>query len=152
MSSTRSAPPLVIEPRPSRLLITLLGLVHVAGAGVILSLPLPAWQLALLLACVLLNLVRVLRNTPGIRRRGRVYRLTWKADGSWWLEEYAGDSYSLRLSASSFVHPWLVVLNFSRAGKGSGVSVPLLPDALDPARFRQLRVRLGLEGTNPNTA
>jgi hypothetical protein len=50
------------------------------------------------------------------------------------------------LHPSTYVHPWLVVLNFRLADRRRLRSLVLLPDTLDADSFRHLRLRLGLIG------
>lgn len=46
------------------------------------------------------------------------------------------------LHGSSFVSPWLTVLNLSPEGRWRTVSLVILPDAVEREAFRQLRVLL----------
>ena len=72
--------------------------------------------------------------------------MTWKDSGEWVLELEDDTHYETRLLPSSYASPWLVVLNFDRAEASNKRSVTLFRDALDQELFRQLRVRLGMEG------
>ena len=57
-----------------------------------------------------------------------------------------GESLPAALHESTYVHPWLVVLNFRQADKRGLLTFALAPDALDGETFRELRVRLKIEG------
>ena len=74
--------------------------------------------------------------------------LTWKEGGEWVLELNDGTQYETYILPSSYVSPWLVVLNFSQVENQRGRSVTFFRDALDQESFRRLRVRMGLEGKN----
>lgn len=145
-SSKRSVTPLVLEPRPSRRLITLFTGFHLGALVLLPALPLPAsmlWALALLLG---LSGYAVWRQ---LRRR---VVLTWAADGGWWWEE-GGEALPLRLLADSTLLGGLVVLNFALEGRRGRRSLLLATDSLEPDLGRQLRVRLRLDGgRDPNQA
>jgi len=97
-------------------------------------------------AMLLVSLIVALRKQPGSVGEGGVKTLVWKEDGEWLLETIDGESLPATLHESTYVHPWLVVLNFRQANKRGLLSFALAPDALDSETFRELRVRLKVEG------
>ena len=144
MSSPKYASPLVLQPKTSRLLICLVMVAHV-GAMLIVVLVNLYWALKLVLLVVLaVSLVFFLRG----KGLGNLSSLTWKDGGEWVLELDGDKQYEMQLLPSSYVSPWLVVLNFRAAEEHKGKSVVLFRDALDPESFRRLRVRLGVEKTS----
>jgi toxin CptA len=149
VSSTKSAPPLVLALRPSRILIALLALVHLGAVILLWLLP---WPLAIRLAVISLliaNLLWVLRRLPGVRGPRNLQCAEWLGDGRWLLHGFGGESFEAELQADSFVHPVLVVLNFRLRGSRAGRSLVLFRDALERETLRRLRVRLGSEGVRP---
>ena len=74
-----------------------------------------------------------------------VETLTWEEACEWVLELRDGTQYETQLLPSSYVSPWLVVLNFDKTTYSKIRLVTLFRDALDPESFRRLRARLGAE-------
>jgi toxin CptA len=124
----------------------LLVLVHAGALGLLLLLKLPLilhWCLAI---AVLLSFVHTVRQYVMVPGTAGVIALTWKHDGDWVIDLQDGTSLEAQLHASSYAHPWLVVLNFRIEDRRRLKSVVLFPDSLEAQTFRQLRVRLTLEG------
>lgn len=147
MSSQKSATPLDLEPRRSRWLLWALGIAHLGAlvlVAVLVELTVPG-QL-LLVSAVLLSLWLTLRQLGWLGKPAAISRVTWQADGDWVVETGNGDVVEGKLLPTSYVHPWLVVLNFRLEGKRGVRSVVLLRDSLDESSFRRLRVRLGVDG------
>ena len=117
---------------------------HLGAMLVVLPLDF-SWALKIsLLTLVAISMFVVLRG----RGFANVNILTWKEGSEWVLELNDGTQVETYLLPSSYVSPWLVVLNFSKAENQRGRSVTLFRDALDQDTFRKLRVRLGLDGKN----
>jgi len=107
------------------------------------------WVLKIILFVVLLvSMVLTLRKGGP----GNVKFMTWKEGPEWVIELKDNKQYKTQLLPSSFVSPWLVVLNFKRADEQPRRSVTLFRDALDGESFRRLRVRLELEGTGKDVS
>lgn len=146
MSSTKYAQPLRLNPKPSRILISLLTVGHLGAIAVLFPLALPLFVKLGIAAVLVVSLVIALRKQPGRTGEGGVQALTWKADGDWLLETAEGESLNATLHESTYVHPWLVVLNFRLEDKRGLISFALAPDALDADTFRELRARLKVAG------
>jgi hypothetical protein len=146
MSSTKYAQPLRLNPKPSRILLGLLTVGHLGAIAVLLPLDFPLIIKLLIVVVLLVSLVVAWRKQPGKVGEGGVKTLIWKADGNWLLETIDGESLNATLHESTYVHPWLVVLNFRQEGKQGLLSFVLAPDALDHEIFRELRVRLKVAG------
>lgn len=144
MSSTRSEPPLHIEPRGSRQLALALLLLHGAAMVAIVNLVIPAWGLAALAGSVIVSLYYTINTHVLGRGESSVCAMVWDADGDWTVTFCSGDQRAARLLPGSYVHPRLMVLNFVLESRGRR-SVVLLPDSLDRNTFRRLLVRLRLE-------
>ncbi len=152
MSSTRYAQPLRLTPKPSRILMALLTLGHLGALSILFPLDFPIVIKGLIAVVLLLSLVVAWRKQPGKVGEGGVKTLTWQADGEWLLGTVDGKQLQANLHESTYVHPWLVVLNFRQQAKRGILSFTLAPDALDKETFRELRVRLKVAGklTDPD--
>jgi toxin CptA len=143
MGSHRERPPLLIEPRCSRRLVTFVALTHTAALAAVLSLPL--WRYRLLALVVIGSLVYHF-YVHGLRRAPWSIRsAVWLADGSWQIDLVSGARIDACLAASTYVSVPLVVLNL-RSGRRRRWALPLFADALDPEQLRRLRQRLRIEG------
>ena len=144
MSSTKYASPLILKPETSRVFSGLFAFAHLGALAVVLPLNF-SWAIKIsLLSLVAVSMFVVLRG----KGLANANILTWKEGGEWVLELSDGTQYETYLLPSSYVSPWLVVLNFSKAENQRGRSVTLFRDALDEETFRRLRVRLGMGGKN----
>lgn len=142
--SDPTLPPLELVPRPSRRLLALVLVSHLAALAATGALAMaPGWRWALA-GLVLLSLGYQL--WAGVWRRApwSVYAARWDALG-WQLTRRNGRALDARLLADSYVGVGLVVLNF-RIGRLRRATLVLTADALDPDLLRRLRVRLRLRG------
>ncbi len=145
MAKHGERPPLHLRPGLSRGLALFLLLTHGAAVLAVLLLPLPCYGRAALAAAVAAGLAyavwaHLLRALPWSVREA-----LWEPDGAWTLTLGSGRRLEARLSASTFVSPFLVVLNF-RCGRWRRCALLLPADALDLDLLRRLRVRLRLSG------
>lgn len=146
MSSPKYATPLTLEPRPSRILLSLMLFAHGGAVAVLLALDEWPWPVRLLLVMVVLaGLWSALGKLGWRRSPTRIRRLVWQAENDWRVELGDGKMLTARLRPSSFVHPWLVVLNLRLEGRRLPYSLVLARDGLDATAFRRLRVRLATE-------
>jgi toxin CptA len=127
--------------------MALLAAGHLGAIAVLFPLDLPLMIKLAIGAMLLVSLFVAWRKQPGRVGEGGVQSLTWQADGDWLLETVEGKQLAARLHESTYVHPWLVVLNFRQEGERGMLSFTLPPDALDAQTFRELRVRLKVAGS-----
>lgn len=146
MSSAKFAQPLRLKPKPSRILMALLVAGHLGAMAVLVPLDLSLPIKIVIGVMLLVSLVVAWRKQPGQVAEGGVQTLTWQTDSEWLLETLDGEQFKATLHESTYVHPWLVVLNFRAENKPSLLSFTLAPDALDAEIFRDLRVRLKMAG------
>ena len=146
MSSPKYATPLVLEPRPSRWLLSLMLFAHGGAIAVLLVLDEWSWPVRLLLVvAVLVSLCFTVGRLGWWRSPTRIHRLIWQTENEWRLELCNGEILTARLRPSSYMHPWLVVLNLRVEGQCLPRSLVLARDSLNAMTFRQLRVRLTIE-------
>ena len=132
-----------IEPGNSLRLSLFLCSTHLGALSVIPLVPMaPAPQLGISLL-IAISLVHALR-THVLRANGYAIKSAeWDGENEWILFMADGKTAPARLKSSSYVQPWLVILNFS-LGRFSTRTLILLPDAVDPELLRRLRLRLRL--------
>lgn len=143
-------PPLHLQAEVSRYLAIFLILIHLLALGVIWTMP--AWTAwAKLSVCALiayslfhywrLHIQRVLPNS--------VESAVFYAVNEWRVHTPSGSCFATLLD-SSFITPWLCVLNLQADSKATPhwwqrrrvYTLILLPDSLPQETLRQLRVRL----------
>lgn len=133
---------LSITLRPSYLLAALLVVMHALAMTSVWLVPLAlAMKIgtAVLLASTLTLSLRQHVQRAG-RRSVRAIRLNAECEIS--LQGQDGTWQKATLQPSSFVSPYLSVLNFQLEGEKRVRHVVVLPDAVDAEQFRQLRVWL----------
>ena len=135
-----------IIPNPSRQLSLFIWCSHLLAFGLILMLSISVWLRAAIAILVVLSLFHH-RNTHVKRSNvSAINSVEWDGGEEWLLFMAKGNKRRARLLGSSYVHPWLMVLNFSsEGGYPRPSSLILMPDALDAVMQRRLRVRLRLQ-------
>jgi toxin CptA len=76
--------------------------------------------------------------------RRAVTNLVWQAQDQWQLDTANGETIKARLLGSSYVNPWLIILNFRPEQGGRVLPVVIMPDSVDSTTFRRLSVKLRL--------
>lgn len=138
--------PLRIEPCLSLRLGLLVVVSHVLATMVVAVLPLVVplrLALGLFVASSLVYSIktRVLRKGDSAIKAVKLDPVT-----GWSLYTARGVIEQVSLHPSSFIRPWLMVLNFS-VGRFDSRSLILFPDALDGETLRRLRVQLRIRPT-----
>lgn len=137
-----SVKPIAATLTPSRLLAGLLMGMHGVCALLVLLLPL-AWPLQLtLLMIVAASLAYHWLRDVSQRLPASVNGLHLATDGTFSVRLRQGDWVSAEVLGTSFVKPWLTVLNLKLEGRRFMLPVVLLPDALNHDDFRRLRAWL----------
>lgn len=131
-----------ISIKPSRRLALVLCAAHaaVAGTSLVLGLPMP----------VKIALVLLIGTSWGIclygpallRSNDSVIGLELKDDGAVSFQTRSGEWREGRLLGSSFVSPYLTILNLRSEDRFLARHVVIVPDSVDAEEFRRLRVRL----------
>ena len=152
--SVIASPSLRLEPRRSYRLAALLLVAH-GGALALLTLTPVMIGAKWVLGAGLLASLNVTLNTHALlRAKQALVALWWDADGQWTLREVGGREFAARLVPGSYVTASLIILTFDAVaedaqGRLAAVfkrwrhrSLVLMPDSLEAAQLRQLRVRL----------
>ncbi len=140
-----TVPALRLAPKRSTTLLIFVLAAHIGAVGMVALLPLEFGLQLLILLAVTVSLIQAFRTHLFCSSSAAIRSVEWSCDGEWRLFTATGDELAAQLKASSYLQPWLVVLNFSTSRFGRR-SLILLPDAIDPELLRRLRVRLRLLG------
>lgn len=80
------------------------------------------------------------------KAESKLQSIVWQ-EGNHWLLNFDNQTLVAELNESSFAISWLLILNFT-ADNGARCSRVVCYDSLDSKIFRQLKVRLKVEGLN----
>jgi hypothetical protein len=119
-------------------------LIHGAPLLVLPVLPLSGWLNLAVISAALFSLVRSWRLQVRRHHPEAVRSMDWGEGKHCLLGLYSGRQEEVSLCTRAFILPWLVILNFRNRRQYSRYLV-LLPDMLDEATYRRLRVRMKLE-------
>lgn len=133
---------LKIVIKPSRRLALLLCLAHAAAAGAFLVLELPIWLKISLVLLIGASCGVYLYGPALLRGSGAIVGLEIRDGDKLSFQTRRGEWREGTLLGSSFVSPYLTVLNFRTEGNLLARHVVILPDSVDADEFRRLRVRL----------
>jgi toxin CptA len=126
----------------------MLGLAHVLAISLLWPLTLPVAVKLAATAALVISLVIYLRNYALRNLPGSITSLALAEDMTCRLETRRGEYIACALLGSSFVAPYLTVLELRPLNatkwwhRFGGRSVVILPDAIGREDFRQLRVLL----------
>lgn len=126
----------------SRWLVGILSAAHAAAAASIVVADLPTWVKGVLLLLVAASWAVALHG-PALRRGGKaIVALELAEDGRLSFQTRAGEWHEATLLESSFVAPYLTVLNLQLDGQRFLRYVVIVPDAIGTEDFRRIRVWL----------
>lgn len=137
---------LKISLKSSRRLALLLCLAHAAAAGAVLVIDVPIWLKILLVLLIGASCVAYSYGTALLRSGGAVVGLEIKDDDALSFQTRRGEWREGRLLGSTFVSPYLTILNIGTEGRFFARHVVIMPDGIDAEDFRRLRVRLRWDG------
>lgn len=137
-----SAKPIQLDLAPSANLVWMIALASLTACLVLLFLPLAAVLKALSVALIVAIAVYYIRQHGALTLPRSIVRLTLNPETGLLVMEKSGMSYQVTVLPSSFVAPYLTVLNLQATETGRRFSLILLTDNTEPEGFRQLRVWL----------
>lgn len=141
-SSAKFAVPFRVAIQTSFLLNGALGLAYLGAFFWIGVFDIPYLIKLVIVTCILAGLVVHVRRHLFRTCKRAVVNLVWKAQGEWLLETSAGEIVTAKLLGSSFVTPWLIILNFKPKQGGRMWPVVIMPDNVDSTSFRRLSAKL----------
>ncbi|BAN35214.1 hypothetical protein SCD_n01388 [Sulfuricella denitrificans skB26] len=133
---------LTIEVGPSRRLAGLLAGMHGFAAAVFWLAPLPLWLAVSLMSVLLGSAWHTLRRDGFRTLQHSLVALRLDADCRCEFQTRTGAWHEAALLGSSFVAPYLTVLNLKPASGRLVKHLVILPDAVNAEDFRRLRVWL----------
>lgn len=133
---------LKITIRRSGYLTWLLLLAHVGAMVLLWPLSLPAWVKLLIVLALATSLAYFLAGVALLATPQAVLAVEIRQTGEIAIQTRRGAWCACRLSASSYVTPWLTILVLTEAGRRGTRYVVITPDNVDAESFRRLRVWL----------
>ena len=152
MSSQKYASPLRLKIFPSRILLTVVGLLHLGAIAVLLSASLPLWVALTGSLLVTLSLLIGWSRAGWITGRMSLETIwpkfseaVWDEVDQWQLIDNHQQTYTAQLVPSTYVSARLVVINLrveNSAWYCRHRAIVLMPDNIERENFRRLRIRL----------
>lgn len=133
---------LSFRPRPSRILASLLATMHGLCVGMVWMLPLAVAIRWFATAVLAVSLAYYLHAHWSRRRRLAVRAVELSPDCGCRFQGPEGQWVEATVLPSSFVAPYMTVLNLKPTDSRWVRHVVILPDSLEPEAFRRLRVLL----------
>ena len=127
--------------RPSRYFASMLIAAHTATLAALYPLTFPVWAKTSLACLILFSMGYHVWREAWLAAPSATVTLTLEDDLAV-LTQRNGDQLTGKILRDSLVTPFLTVLNFSPKNTRIAHSLVILPDSLDDASFRQLRVWL----------
>lgn len=133
---------LILPLGASRWLALVLVIGHISAALCVLNVPLPAWLKISLYAVLTASLAHSLTRDVWRKRGNSIVELHCNRDGGAIITMRNGVESAARVLGSSFVTAYLTIVLLKLDSEWRVRAVVILPDAVQPERFRQLRVWL----------
>lgn len=133
---------LTIRFKSSKVLAALLLFMHFSSLLLIWLMPLSLWVKLLISPALLASAVFYLKRDALLTFQNSTIALQVHSDCQCEIQNQQGEWEDAELLGTSFVAPYLTVLNFKIAGKHNAKHVVIFPDAIDSEQFRKLRVLL----------
>jgi toxin CptA len=130
--------PIEIPLQTSRRLVAILATAHLLAVMILWSLPLRWTMQSSISAVVIVSAALSLRHAM----RPQVVALRVNVKGELFIQQCDGDWLEATLLGSSFVAPYLTILNLRLSNKRWPQHVLLMPDVVQADAFRRLRVWL----------
>ena len=129
-----------ISVLPSVRLAIALCVAHLAAAGLLWLVPVPALGKGAFMLAVAVSLVYFLARDAALHAANAIVALELKSSGGIAFRTRDGRWVDCDLSGSSYVSPRLTIVNLLPRGNGRTRRAILVPDNVDPRDFRRLRM------------
>ena len=129
-----------ISISPSVRLAIALCVAHLAAAGLLWLLPIPALGKGAFTLAIAVSLVYFLARDAALHAANAIVALELKSGGGISFHTRDGKWVDCELSGSSYVSPRLTIVNLRPRGKRRTRHVILVSDNVDPRDFRRLRM------------
>ena len=142
MSSKKYATPLRLEIKPSRILCSLLLILHLFALAIIFILDFEFLINILVAILIAVSAYISIFQTAFRKSSSAIIKLVWDSNNEWILENNRGEQLNAELLRDSYVSSVMTVLNFKCKNHFRHKSIILLKDNINENDFRKLRVRL----------
>lgn len=142
ISSQQAAVTLTVHLKASWYLAALLAAVHGCALALLWMVPLPPWLSVIISIGIAASGALYIARDALRRMPQSITGAEIRDDGRCAIESKSGARRECELLGSSFVAPYLTVMNFRSAGSFLARSVAILPDSIEVEDFRRLRVLL----------
>ena len=133
---------LKIDIKASGVLAAILGSVHIFSLVLLWAVPLPFWAKLVFSAILMGSAIYSIKRNALLAFQKSIIALQLHSDCKCEIQKREGGWVEAELLGTSFVAPYLTLLNFKLPGKRFTQHIVILPDAVDSELFRQLRVLL----------
>ena len=133
---------LTIHFQSSKVFAALLVFMHLLSLVLVWFIPLPLWFKLFISPVLLVSVAFHLKRDALLASQDSAIALQVHSDCQCEIQSRAGQWEDAELLGTSFVAPYLTVLNFKISGKHMAKHIVIFPDAVDSEQFRQLRVLL----------
>jgi len=131
---------------PSVRLAIALSAAHIAAAALLWLVPLPGLVRVVFTLAIAVSFIFLMARDASLHAPHSIVALEIKDGAGISLQTRRGEWLDGDLLGSSYVSPWLTIVNCQLRGRRGGRRVILLPDNVDPRDFRRLRAWLRLKG------
>ncbi|MDB5810021.1 MAG: hypothetical protein JWN94_2143 [Betaproteobacteria bacterium] len=128
--------------RPSRLLATILVLAHAAAVVLIWTVAFPSWAASGATAVLVVQCFYLVRQRALLLGANSATAIEITSDHQLNIQSRAADWSECDVLDTTYVTPYLTLLNYRPRGNRLARHIALLPDSLHPDDFRKLRVWL----------
>jgi toxin CptA len=128
-----------------RLAVALSG-AHIAAAGLLWFIPLPGLGRAVFTLAIAISFIYLMARDASLHAPHSIVALEIRDGAGISLQTRRGEWLDGDLLGSSYVSPWLTIVNCQLRGRRGARRVILLPDNVDPRDFRRLRTWLRWKG------
>ena len=141
-----------IRLTPSRLLAAVLVLAHAAAIAAVLMVELPQWLKVVAIALLIAQCAVVVRRQAFLTGANAATAIEITSDHRLNVETRSAGWCEHEVLGSTYVTPYLTVLNLRRSSTRVARHVLLLPDSLNADDFRKLRVWLRWKEDTANSS
>jgi len=127
---------------PSMTLAIVLGVSHLAAAGLLWLVPIPALGKAMFTFGIGGSLIYFMARNALLHSAHSVVALEFRDGADAVVRTRRGEWIECELLASSYLSPRLTILNLRPRGRWAARHVILMSDNVDPREFRRLRIWL----------
>ena len=128
--------------RPSWLLTAILVTGHGAATTIVMIVGMPSWIMLIASAAIMLNCLYSVRRAALLLAPSSAAAVEIDSDNLLSIRTRDGEWTECEVLDSTYVAPFLTVLNLSETGKRAIRHVVIMPDGIDREDFRKLRVWL----------